>query len=98
MGDIEGSGPNGRIVISDVENFEGSSEPKSAPKSTSSGSSTPVGEYEDIPNSNIRKVIASRLTESKQTIPHYYLTVEFNVEKLQKYGIPEIYHELLYIY
>jgi len=87
LSDVEGSGPNGRIVVGDIENFKGktSASSSSAPKSSpSSGSSTISGEYEDIPNSNIRKVIASRLTESKQTIPHYYLTVEFNVDKLQK--------------
>jgi pyruvate dehydrogenase E2 component (dihydrolipoamide acetyltransferase) len=42
------------------------------------------GAYEDIPNSNIRKVTAQRLTLSKQTIPHYYLTIECNVDALLK--------------
>merc|ERR1712137_1255657 len=39
-------------------------------------------EYTDIPNSNVRKVTAARLSESKQTVPHYYLTTEMNVDKL----------------
>ena len=36
-------------------------------------------EYEDIPTSNMRKTIGKRLTESKTTLPHYYLTVEVNM-------------------
>ena len=43
-----------------------------------------VGEYEDRTNSNIRKIIAERLTYSKQSIPHYYVTVSVNVDNLLK--------------
>lgn len=89
LSSLSGSGPNGRIVLNDVEQAKGSSSSatRAAPKSEQviSSSSSPDGEYEDIPNTNIRKVIASRLTESKQTIPHYYLTVEFSVDKLQEF-------------
>lgn len=42
----------------------------------------PRAGYRDIPHSNIRKVIAQRLLESKQTIPHYYLTAECRVDNL----------------
>jgi len=87
LSQVEGSGPNGRIVEGDILNFKGSrTEPSKAKPSAKAQSttSTSSGDYEDFPNSNIRKVIASRLTESKQTIPHYYLTVEFSVDKLQK--------------
>lgn len=45
-----------------------------------------TSEYTDIPNANIRRVIAARLSQSKQTIPHYYLTIDARVDKLQKYG------------
>lgn len=42
------------------------------------------GEFEDIPLTNIRKVIADRLSYSKSTIPHYYVTVAVNVDNLLK--------------
>jgi pyruvate dehydrogenase E2 component (dihydrolipoamide acetyltransferase) len=42
------------------------------------------GEYEDVQNSNIRKIIAERLSYSKQNIPHYYVTVNVNVDNLLK--------------
>lgn len=41
--------------------------------------------YKDLPVSNIRKIIATRLTESTSTIPHFYLTVEINVDRILKY-------------
>ncbi|MDP7222702.1 MAG: pyruvate dehydrogenase complex dihydrolipoamide acetyltransferase [Alphaproteobacteria bacterium] len=41
-------------------------------------------EYEEIPNNNMRKVVAKRLLESKQTVPHFYLTVELQIDKLLK--------------
>lgn len=44
----------------------------------------PVTEYEDIQNSNIRKIIAERLSYSKQSIPHYYVSVNVNVDNLLK--------------
>jgi pyruvate dehydrogenase E2 component (dihydrolipoamide acetyltransferase) len=68
---IAGSGPNGRIVKSDV-------------LGTNVTSTTPGTEYVDIPLSNMRKVIAQRLTESKQSIPHYYLTIDINMENITK--------------
>ena len=55
----------------------------STPRAASSPSSVDA-EYTDESISNIRKIIASRLTESKQTIPHYYLTVDVNVDKLME--------------
>ena len=39
-------------------------------------------EYEDIPLKGIRKIIAARMTESKSTVPHFYLTIEIDMEKL----------------
>lgn len=46
--------------------------------------SSAPGEYIDLPNSQIRKVIADRLTFSKQSIPHYYVTVQVQVDNLMK--------------
>lgn len=75
---IKGTGPNGRIVKADIEDYLASiskATPPSAPP-------TKELEYTDIPVSQIRKVTASRLVLSKQTIPHYYLTVDTCVDKL----------------
>ena len=60
---------------------------KSAAKPAPKAAAAPAGgaaEYTDLPLSNIRKVIAQRLLQSKTTIPHYYLTQEVNVDQLMK--------------
>ncbi len=74
---ITGTGENGRIVKRDVEFYN--------PTQSSSNITMPFvakGEesFEEIPNSQMRKVIARRLGESKFTAPHYYLNVEFDME------------------
>lgn len=100
LSSIEGSGPNGRIVLADVENASSTKEPSVKTVDISSkGSSSSTADYEDIPNNNIRKVVASRLTESKQTIPHYYLTVDFCVDKLEQYerSILCIFGNIMYL-
>jgi len=68
---INGSGPYGRILKDDVLN---------APKGGRIGRN-PV-EFISIPNNNMRKVVARRLTESKQTVPHFYLSVDLNIDAL----------------
>lgn len=83
---IKGSGENGRIVKKDVENYQPSAQQataSSAPKAVSAQPSvafTP-GEDSETPNSQMRNIIAKRLAESKFTAPHYYLTVEINMDK-----------------
>ncbi|KAJ9079433.1 pyruvate dehydrogenase complex dihydrolipoamide acetyltransferase component (E2), variant 2 [Entomophthora muscae] len=86
LSDITGTGPNSRITKADVENHQPSTKRSSPPAPVSAAPAPPStsGAYTDIPLSNIRKVIATRLTESKQQIPHYYLTVEANVDKVMK--------------
>ena len=88
---VKGTGPHGRIVKSDVENAKASgttSAPKSSSALTSSGPDAKqladmLGmEYTEIPNNNIKKVTARRLTEAKQTIPHFYLSVDCVLDKL----------------
>ena len=73
---VNGSGENGRIVKKDIENY--------VPVSSvsKSGPFVPSGQElsEDVPNSQMRKVIAKRLSESKFSAPHYYLNVEFDME------------------
>ena len=72
---LHGSGPHGRIVKSDVLNSE---------KATSSSGRIVRNsdEYRVVPNNNVRKIIAKRLLESKQTIPHFYLSIECNIDRL----------------
>src|SRR5207253_11443703 len=87
------TGPENRIVAADVNEFVasgGTKQPAAKPQAAAAAPRAPAaqpsaeGDFIDIPNSNIRKVIASRLLQSKQTIPHYYLTIESNVDKLMK--------------
>lgn len=81
---IKGSGPYGRIVRADVENTSASV--KSIANAATNDPSKTVNafgmEYTAIPNNNIRKVVARRLLESKQTVPHFYLTIECVLDKL----------------
>jgi len=73
---VSGSGENGRIIKKDIENYQPAS------SGANVGVFVPSGEErtEDISNSQMRKVIARRLGESKFTAPHYYLNVEFDME------------------
>jgi pyruvate dehydrogenase E2 component (dihydrolipoamide acetyltransferase) len=81
---VRGTGYEGRVVAADVLEFKGV--PAQAAAATASAvQEDAFGYYEDIPNSNMRKVIGKRLLESKTTIPHYYLTIELNMDKLLKY-------------
>ncbi|NCC02518.1 MAG: hypothetical protein EOM37_00490 [Proteobacteria bacterium] len=77
---IKGSGPNGRIVRADVEGFKGSATRHTARAAIPADTSA----YIAIPNSTMRKVIAKRLSESKQTVPHFYLTVDCEIDELVK--------------
>lgn len=67
---IQGTGPGGRIVRRDVEVAIAS---KSSAVVEVTSVAIPVGGYNDIPHSGMRKAIARRLTESKTTVPHFYL-------------------------
>ena len=75
---IKGTGENGRIIKRDVENFTVNATSSTAP----SPIFTPEGQesFEEISHSQMRKVIAKRLAESKFSAPHYYLSVEFNMD------------------
>jgi pyruvate dehydrogenase E2 component (dihydrolipoamide acetyltransferase) len=91
---VKGSGENGRIVKSDIENF--TPQASSAPATTSAPAKTetaaapkvfvPVGEVftEEIKNSQMRKIIAKRLAESLFTAPHYNLTIEVTMDEAMK--------------
>jgi pyruvate dehydrogenase E2 component (dihydrolipoamide acetyltransferase) len=92
LGSLKGSGPNGRIVKADVEGKSGAPAPAAAPAAAAPApvAHAPVAAQDfGIPHeveklSNIRKTIARRLTESKQTIPHIYLTVDIRLDALLK--------------
>jgi pyruvate dehydrogenase E2 component (dihydrolipoamide acetyltransferase) len=71
---VNGSGPRGRIVKADIENCT----PSSGTRTVKYTAATHV----DLPMNNMRKTIAKRLTEAKQTIPHFYLTIDCNIDKL----------------
>ena len=93
LSQVKGSGENGRITKSDVENFTPSaSAPQDAVSSTSEAPQTvvkpfvPAGETfsEQIKNSQMRKTIAKRLSESIFTAPHFYLTIEVGMDEAMK--------------
>jgi pyruvate dehydrogenase E2 component (dihydrolipoamide acetyltransferase) len=99
LAQVKGSGPGGRIVKDDVENFSPSAVAAPAPAAVASAPSAPVAPapvavaslggdldapYEVQKLGNVRKVIARRLTEAKQTIPHIYLTVDIRLDALLK--------------
>lgn len=94
---ISGTGPHGRIVRADVEKAK-ANKGAAATAPAASGTAMPPGmpmgvnaidyatklgmEYELIPNSMTRKVIAKRLTEAKQTVPHFYLSMDCQIDRL----------------
>ena len=82
---VEGTGENGRVIKKDVENFTPKSAQPVVPATNATASVqsfVPAGEeqVEEVKNSQMRKVIAKRLSESKFTAPHYYLTVEIDMD------------------
>lgn len=103
LAQVHGTGPEGRIVKSDVESFvPGKAVPAAqpvAPVAQPTAAPTPAaqpsapapaptpaatsvgGDYEDVPVSQMRKTIARRLSESLFTAPHFYLTMEINMDK-----------------
>ncbi|GAK88769.1 dihydrolipoamide acetyltransferase component of pyruvate dehydrogenase complex [Nonlabens ulvanivorans] len=77
LNQVSGSGENGRIVKSDIENYK-----PSAGGSAAASSFIAVGTetFEEVPNSQMRKTIAKRLGESKFTAPHYYLGLDLDMD------------------
>ncbi len=81
LSQIHGTGENGRIIKRDVENFT----PRSAAPMATAGTvvkfvASGQEDVDEIKHSQMRKVIAKRLAESKFSAPHYYLNVEFDME------------------
>ena len=78
---LKGSGPNGRIVKRDIDLAHSTAAPAALARPTASAPQ-PAGAFTEVPHSNMRRTIAQRLTESKSTIPHFYLTVDCRMERL----------------
>ncbi len=97
---LKGSGPHGRIVKADIENAAkaapaaasaakpAAAQAAGAPAPTEKPAAKPAPDitapHQVIPNSTMRKVIAKRLSESKQTVPHFYVVGHFEIDALLK--------------
>lgn len=89
---VSGTGPGGRILASDLQGAQ----KKTATAGAAAAAGGKDGDYvvsllnfpltlfsiQDIPLTNMRRTIAKRLTESKSTIPHYYLTSEIALDNI----------------
>jgi len=85
---IKGSGPRGRVVARDVEQAVGAGKPAALAIAAPSGGLTAAQvkalyqdtPYEEVPLDAMRRTIARRLTEAKQTVPHFYLTLDVAID------------------
>jgi len=107
LGAVQGSGPHGRIVKSDIEKAKAGGAQRAAPAAQAKAAEPPraeppraeaprpaadaqiralfePGSFEELPHDNMRKTIARRLLESKQTVPHFYLTLDCELDALLK--------------
>jgi pyruvate dehydrogenase E2 component (dihydrolipoamide acetyltransferase) len=88
---LKGSGPNGRIVKADIDAAVKGARPTPAEAPTPAPAARPpapapaiTAPHRLVPNSTMRKVIARRLSESKQTIPHFYISIDIDIDALLK--------------
>lgn len=85
--DVKGSGDNGRIIMRDVQSYKPAAAapipPAQSDKKTAAAPALPAGQegHTDIPNSQMRKIIAQRLSESKFSAPHFYLRMTLTMDK-----------------
>jgi pyruvate dehydrogenase E2 component (dihydrolipoamide acetyltransferase) len=98
VGRIAGSGPHGRVIARDVDAAKSGKGLRAAPGAPAAAPAAPAiapsmsdqqvralfeeGSYEVVPHDGMRRTIAQRLTQSTQTIPHFYLTIDCNIGKL----------------
>src|SRR4051812_4188742 len=83
LSQVQGSGDNGRIVKSDIDNFKPSQAPAQQPTQVKPSAQPVVSGQEGYTDQNVsqmRKIIAKRLGESKYSAPHFYLTMEINMD------------------
>lgn len=93
LAQVKGSGPHGRVVKADIDAVQSGKTQLAAP-AAKAPAVTPgahdaqtmklfeEGSYDIIPHDNVRKIIAKRLVEAKTTIPHFYLTVDTEIDAL----------------
>jgi pyruvate dehydrogenase E2 component (dihydrolipoamide acetyltransferase) len=82
---VSGSGPHGRIVAADIEKTAPGAAAPSIVRGASAAQVKALFEgiaYEEVPLDSMRRTIASRLIEAKQTIPHFYLTADLDIDRL----------------
>ena len=94
---VQGSGPHGRVIARDIAAAREGRGLAPAPAAAAPGTAPPPmlapsddkiralfapGLYEVVPHDNMRKIIAQRLQQAKQTIPHFYLTIDCDIGKL----------------
>ena len=90
LGKLSPSGPHGRIVARDVQALAAKATPAAAaaPSLKPAGDAARVialyepGSFDEVPLDNMRRIIAARLIEAKQTVPHFYLTADVTIERL----------------
>lgn len=100
LASVQGSGPRGRIVKADVEAAQPGAKPAAAPTASAPAAAAPMPQSADaasvarmyegreiieVPLDGMRKVIATRLTEAKQTIPHFYLRRDIRLDALMAF-------------
>jgi len=78
---VAGSGPGGRIVRRDIEGLSAAPGPVASSAADSPVSAPTVG-HAEVPHTGMRRAIARRLTESKSTVPHFYLVADCRVDRL----------------
>jgi pyruvate dehydrogenase E2 component (dihydrolipoamide acetyltransferase) len=82
IGKLSGTGEGGRIVKRDVDNYQAPAAPAARTINLGSAGAPPIGmSYEEHPVSQMRKTIARRLAESKFSAPHFYLTLDINMDQ-----------------
>ncbi len=88
LADVTGTGDGGRIIKRDIDSYVPSAKPAATKTEEKAGTIhiqpfAAIGQegYEDIPNTQMRKTIARRLSESKYQAPHFYLTMEINMDE-----------------
>ncbi|GAB2835006.1 2-oxo acid dehydrogenase subunit E2 [Microbacterium insulae] len=79
---IVGTGPNGRIVRSDLEKLSADAGAKAAPAPAPAPAASEPAAHVDVPHTGMRRAIARRLTESTTTVPHFFLTADCRVDEL----------------
>ncbi|QDL97560.1 pyruvate dehydrogenase complex dihydrolipoamide acetyltransferase [Rhodopseudomonas palustris] len=92
---VSGTGPHGRVIARDVEQAKSGGGLKAPAAAPAAGPAIvpamsdqqiralyPEGSYEVVPHDGMRRTIAQRLTQSTQTIPHFYLTIDCNLDRL----------------